>query len=43
MEEVEGLMRDALEFGADEKSLEQAGWHNPGAHDDTYDLELPQQ
>ncbi|WP_371799014.1 hypothetical protein OG963_14355 [Streptomyces sp. NBC_01707] len=43
VEEVEGLMRDALEFGADEKSLEQAGWHNPGAHDDTYDLELPQQ
>ncbi|MFI5629199.1 hypothetical protein ACIA8E_07425 [Streptomyces sp. NPDC051664] len=42
VEEVEGLMRDALEFGADEKSLEQAGWHNPGSHDDTYDLELPQ-
>ncbi|MFF1967092.1 hypothetical protein ACFVW5_26390 [Streptomyces sp. NPDC058232] len=41
VEEVEGLMRDALEFGADEKSLEQAGWHNPGAYDDTYDLELP--
>ncbi|MGC5004806.1 hypothetical protein [Streptomyces sp. DT203] len=43
VEEVEGLMRDALEFGADEKLLEEAGWHNPGAHDDTYDLELPQQ
>ncbi|MFF0395183.1 hypothetical protein ACFYSJ_05255 [Streptomyces sp. NPDC005248] len=43
VEEVEGLMRDALEFGADEKSLESAGWHNPGAYDDTYDLELPQQ
>ncbi|WP_326814013.1 hypothetical protein [Streptomyces sp. NBC_01763] len=42
VEEVEGLMRDALEFGADEKSLEEAGWHNPGAYDDTYDLELPQ-
>ncbi|MGW3736648.1 hypothetical protein [Streptomyces sp. NPDC005148] len=43
VEDVEGLMRDALEFGADEKSLESAGWYNPGAHDDTYDLELPQQ
>ncbi|MFE7330805.1 hypothetical protein ACFU8W_38870 [Streptomyces sp. NPDC057565] len=43
VEEVEDLMSDALEFGADEKSLEEAGWQNPGAYDDTYDLELPQQ
>lgn len=42
VEEVEGLMRDALEFGADEKSLEETGWQNPGAYDDTYDLELKQ-
>ncbi|SCG59758.1 hypothetical protein [Micromonospora inositola] len=31
VEDVEGVMRDALEFGADEKSLEEAGWQTPPA------------
>ncbi|WLQ69211.1 MULTISPECIES: hypothetical protein [Streptomyces] len=42
VEDIEDAMRDALSFGADETALEQAGWTNPGAYDDTYDLTLPE-
>ncbi|MGW0792936.1 hypothetical protein ACWD04_33215, partial [Streptomyces sp. NPDC002911] len=42
IEDVEGVMRDVLEFGAHERAFEQAGWQNPGAYDDTYDLALPE-
>ncbi|MYX39010.1 MULTISPECIES: magnesium chelatase domain-containing protein [unclassified Streptomyces] len=41
VDEVEGLMRDVLELGADEKALEDMGWSNPDAYSGMYDLTLP--
>ncbi|MEU0181439.1 magnesium chelatase domain-containing protein [Streptomyces sp. NPDC006207] len=40
-EDIADVMRDILELGAHETALEDAGWTNPDAYDDVYDLELP--